>query len=94
MGQYCVARCRLSSSSVVVCNTHGRLAAVGLGWAEAGPAVDTARGGRTTTACFAGVTLDWFRREESLLIIKDVLNSFKPGMSPITTEIASYAMLL
>ena len=31
MGQYCVARCRLSASCVVVCNARGRSAAAGLG---------------------------------------------------------------
>jgi len=31
MGQYCFARCRLSASSVVVCNARGRSAAAGSG---------------------------------------------------------------
>ena len=31
MGQYCFARCRLSASSVVVCNARGRSAAAWLG---------------------------------------------------------------
>jgi len=31
MGQYCFARCRLSASSVVVCNAPGRSAAAGPG---------------------------------------------------------------
>ena len=49
MGQCGFARCRLSASSVVVCNARGRLAA-GPGRARAGPAVDTARRDSTVTS--------------------------------------------
>jgi len=46
MGQYCFARCRLTASSVVVCNARGRSAAAG---PEAWPD-DTARRDSTVTS--------------------------------------------
>jgi len=51
MGQYCLARCRLSASSVVVCNARGRSAAAGPGtWQVRRPTADTARRDSTVTS--------------------------------------------
>jgi len=49
MGQYCFARCLLSASSVVVCNTRGRSAASGPGaWPVRRP---TLHGGTVELRC-------------------------------------------